>query len=490
MARDEQIVESYDRMPYASTLQPQSHPANLATLAFLRGIDTASPARCRVLELGCADGGNLLPIASELPDSSFLGIDLVPSQIEAGLQRVKDAGLTNVELRAMSLMDADASLGTFDFIICHGVYSWVDAPVREKILAICAENLAPNGIAYISYNTYPGWHSRQMVREMVQFHTRNVTDDAERVQQSVAFMRALSETTGSSHAYGVYLKGAREQMEALTSASYFVHEYLEATNEPCYFHEFTARAAEHGLQFVCEGDPDSGDAEHLPLAAFQNSIRDRIDAEQYVDYAINRSFRRSLLTHASASPRLDIERIRQLHIASSVKPMPQVDTFRNDRGRTYTIPSGPMKSTLEALAAAWPRSLSFAELEARVNASDLPRILDGLHANGAVELSLTPHEVVRGVSERPTVSSFTRWEARQGTSVTTLRHRVIGIQNDDAARFLLPQLDGTRDHAELLRMLDEEIAAGRIEMPRRFADARALLMYELRQAADVALLIA
>src|SRR5205085_5907592 len=182
MSRDEErlVRETYERVPYPSGAQHHTHPDHVAALAILTGLDPAPPQRARVLELGCADGSNLIPMAAELADSRFVGIDLSPRQIENGRAMAGEMALENLELRAMSILDADVSLGQFDYIICHGVFSWVTTDVQEKILEICRANLAPNGVAYVSYNTYPGWRLREAARDMVVFHTRHCTDLEER----------------------------------------------------------------------------------------------------------------------------------------------------------------------------------------------------------------------------------------------------------------------------------------------------------------------
>src|SRR5262249_14540707 len=151
----------------------------------------AAVDRCRVLELGCGSGGNLLPMAESLPESRFLGIDLSPRQVSSGQATIQELGLRNIELKAMSITDVDAEMGQFDYVICHGVYSWVPEPVQDKILAICKENLAPHGIAYVSYNTYPGWHLRGLVRELLYFHSRKIAEPAARVQHARAFLDFL-----------------------------------------------------------------------------------------------------------------------------------------------------------------------------------------------------------------------------------------------------------------------------------------------------------
>src|SRR5207247_7326990 len=129
------------------------------------GVKTAPLECCRVLEIGCASGGNLLPMAEALPEASFLGIDLSERQINEGQQAIAALGLGNVELRHLNVLEIGPDFGLFDYIVCHGVYSWVPPVARDKILEVCRKNLAPNGVAYVSYNTLPGWHMRGMIRD-------------------------------------------------------------------------------------------------------------------------------------------------------------------------------------------------------------------------------------------------------------------------------------------------------------------------------------
>jgi cyclopropane fatty-acyl-phospholipid synthase-like methyltransferase len=152
---------SYDDLPYVSHPFPQTHPARLGAVARIFKLTAPDLSRARVLELGCAAGGNLIPLAARHPDAYFLGVDLSQRQIEEGQQRVAALGLSNINLRRQSLTDLWSKDGGFDYIICHGVYSWVPEQVRDAILRIARENLAPNGVAFISYNVQPGWRLRQ-----------------------------------------------------------------------------------------------------------------------------------------------------------------------------------------------------------------------------------------------------------------------------------------------------------------------------------------
>jgi cyclopropane fatty-acyl-phospholipid synthase-like methyltransferase len=156
----EPVPTTYDELPYINKAFPQTHPDRLATLGRLFGLTPPDLETCRVLELGCASGDNLVPMALGLPNARFVGIDLSGHQIEQGQRQVSALGLSNIELRQFDIANIDASWGKFDYIVSHGIYSWIPAPVRERLLAICRDNLAPNGIAYVSSTRFPLAHAR------------------------------------------------------------------------------------------------------------------------------------------------------------------------------------------------------------------------------------------------------------------------------------------------------------------------------------------
>ncbi|MEX1042790.1 MAG: class I SAM-dependent methyltransferase, partial [Pirellulaceae bacterium] len=173
---------SYDVVPYPSHPFRQTHPEKLAAVGQLFGLKPAPIEKCRVLEIGCAGGGNLIPMADALPESQFMGVDLSQKQIESGQKSIEAIGLTNIELKHLNCTEIDDSFGKFDYIICHGVFSWVPREVQDRIMAVCRDNLQEQGVAFISYNTYPGWHMRGMIRDMMQYHVRNFEDPPRRIQ--------------------------------------------------------------------------------------------------------------------------------------------------------------------------------------------------------------------------------------------------------------------------------------------------------------------
>ena len=170
---------TYDALPYTTRPRRATHPDTLATHAVLLGMAPAPVDRCRVLELGCGTGGNLVPMAATLPQSRFVGIDLSAVQVAEADRTARALGLSNVEFRAASILDVDAGWGAFDYVVCHGVYSWVPPRVQDAILAVCGRHLAPRGVAYVSYNTYPGWYARAAARDAMLFVARRAPTPAD-----------------------------------------------------------------------------------------------------------------------------------------------------------------------------------------------------------------------------------------------------------------------------------------------------------------------
>jgi SAM-dependent methyltransferase len=245
-------ANSYDEIPYSGRVHPATHPDLLAVVGTLFGMSPAPPSYCRVLDVGCAGGGNVISLAQELAGSQFVGIDLSARQIAAGRDQVRALGLTNVELHALDLLDLGEELGHFDYILCHGVYSWVPAETRDKILAICAANLAPHGVAYVSYNCYPGWHMWGAVREMMMYHTRVHGAARSRVQRAREFLNFLAASVRDPQSYYGRMLAEASQFLAGLPDDYLLHEYLDEVNHPVYFQEFINHAAAHGLQYLWE----------------------------------------------------------------------------------------------------------------------------------------------------------------------------------------------------------------------------------------------
>lgn len=480
------LLASYEEVPYESKPVPGCHPDSLATIASLFGMRPPALETCRVLELGCAGGGNLIPMALTLPRGRFVGIDLSPGQIASGQQVVDALGLTNIELKSLSILDVGTDFGTFDYILCHGVYSWVPPDVQDKILTICKDHLAPDGIAYVSYNTYPGWHLRGLVRDMLCYHARDFKESEERVRQARAFLDFLVQVVGSSETtYGQLLKEEAEHLRTQTD-SYFFHEQLEAVNDPLYFHQFAGRAAAKGLQYLGESRLSSFDAQLSPdlESALDQMAHDLVEREQYLDFLRNRTFRRTLLCHANVP--LDRnptpQRLTEFLTDSFTMPLTTepdltsaaVEQFRGPDGAAISTNNPLLKTALYVLSAAAPRALPFESFWKDVNCRlehaevahgrhDLALALFECFVSGLVQFHVYAPTLAPEPGERPRGSPLARLQAANNVPrLTNLWHRLVELSVFD--RLVLCHLDGQRNRAALLDVLAGFAAGGALEI--------------------------
>ena len=455
--------DSYDQVRYPGLPLAQTHPDRLATIAGLFGLRAASPARCRVLEIGCGEGGNLIPMALTLPGSEFTGIDRAEQAIAQGRSVTAALGLSNVTLRQLDLMET-GRLGEFDYIIAHGVYSWVPSEVREGLLRLCRASLAPQGVAYVSYNAYPGFHRREMFREMMRYHVRGIEDPEGRVRQA----RELIESLAKCQPAG---KPARalfdEELRHLSESEewFLYHDDLAPTNQALYFHEFVADARLHGLQYLAEADffemQDDVYAEPVTGMLQRLADGDVLRREQYLDFVKGRRFRQTLLCssemvlHRCPRP----EGIMGLYVASearSVSPESErrpaaVEEFRGPRGSALQTDCPVARAALHRLREVWPHALRFGDL-AELSGDDaaaLAGILFDGYRVGLLDLYTLPPKSAARAGERPVASPLARLQAQHDSLVTTLRHTTIEI-DDVVSRYFLLLLDGTRNRAALL----------------------------------------
>ena len=479
VAMPSETSKRYDDVPYESLPFEHSHPSWLATVAALFGLSSPPPGGARILELGCASGGNLIPLAEALPGSSCLGVDLSARQIADGQALIAATGLSNIELRQASILDIDASYGAFDYIICHGVYSWVTPDIQQRILEICGNRLTPNGLAYISYNTYPGWRMHGMLREMMQFHAGRFREPAQQIAQSRALLEVLAKAVPSEgNPYGMLLKRESEHLRGC-SDWYIYHEQLEETNDPVYFHEFIRRASSAGLEFVAESEVRSmltSQFSEEVQAALREVATNLIYAEQYMDFFRNRAFRESILCRRGAplKRKLDAQCVRSFSFASALRPFSKYGNLRQSEALHFEAPGYPSidvvdprgKAALLCLCEAWPRALSFDELESAVRARlELGAATDKSRAEFAelmwywflqqiVSITVTSPNCVAKAGERPMGLALARAQAKAGrTTLTNGLHRSVKLNSFDTA--VLTLLDGTRDRTALVSQLAE-----------------------------------
>ncbi len=487
--------QRYDSMPYGNLTHTFSAPENIATVAGLFGVPAPAPATARVLDLGCATGFNLIPFALRNPGARCVGVDLSGVQIASGIEAAAKIGVANLSLIEADLLQVDPqTLGQFDYIIAHGLYSWVPPAVQQAMFDIIARCLAPDGVAYVSYNVYPGWKSKEALRDAMLLHAGDEADVGRQVASARSMVEFLLRAGGDNP--GHPLAPLKEHLERARSAAfeYVAHEYLEPFNLPCYFREFVERAGRHGLSFLSEAQvsmmflPNYGE----DVAGWLRDVagEDPIELGQYADFAVNRTFRQSLLVRAdrarSISRKPDRKALAGMHFAARLRcvddavrldgSMQQFETPANQR---MGVALSGLKLVMSRLTQVFPGTQTRDELiqsaaQAQAGAKDaaahdalaaaIDELLEyltmrgmcrawqaGVNAGTAdAQVPVSDPNVRKLVSLLPEGPGFIANAWHDTVDLTPLE------------RELIPRLDGGMDRAGLVAFVGELVAAGKI----------------------------
>nr|WP_253308398.1 class I SAM-dependent methyltransferase [Rickettsia endosymbiont of Ceutorhynchus assimilis] len=478
---------SYDEVPYSPFSFGYTTPEHLRTIGLLFGLNPPEVKTARILDIGCGVGSNMFNFAETYPKSYSLGIDLSKKQIEQGLKAVDDLKLKNIDLKHLSIMDIDESLGKFDYIICHGVFSWVPDAVKEKILEVANKLLNRNGIAFVSYNTLPGWNMQRTIREMMMFHSEIFQNNNDKLQQAKLLLSFINESLDKSpSSYSKFLQDEAKIL-ALYDDSYLLHEYLGEENTGFYFYQFMDMARKHQLNYLGDTSPSSMFTGNLPIKAAEQlqTINDIVRTEQYMDFITNRKFRSTLLCHNEAAINRNIEfnKLKGFYTTFNVRPV----TNRNDIDLSnaqenisfyYENLPEPFISTASPVMKAIlyvysenignPMSLERVAEAAfkKLGKFQLTDFLAALEANfiklifqGFVKIYAEKPNAIASITAKPKVSELMRYQVKHANfnnankliSVTNRLNNMIGIQIQE--KCILELLDGTNS----LENIEEKI---------------------------------
>ena len=353
----EQAKEIYADLGYLSQPFPYASAPFLESYARLLGLSPAPTATARILEIGSSYGGNLISQALFYPQATFTGIEIAPTQVSVGKTYIDQLGITNLELLEGDVNESHHHLGTYDYIIAHGFYSWVDEDTKDNFLRLCKEHLAENGILYMSYNTYPGWHKMDSVRALLKFANKDI--DTLNHREKVRHGKTVASKLGAlmleydtvKNQQASFLQSLRQTLQK--QDCYVGHDHLEPVNTPVYFHQCMDHMAEHGFTYLCDCDlnlsfPDVYD-EILRTQLEELAPHDPLAREQYIDFMLNTAFRKSLFTHKGATPK----RITETSVTDA--------GFQNSLEQflfTLRIPSEHLEPIFEDLAKRMPISVT------------------------------------------------------------------------------------------------------------------------------------
>ncbi|NNE99285.1 MAG: methyltransferase domain-containing protein [Pyrinomonadaceae bacterium] len=468
---------AYDKLPYSNNILPQTHPDVLSSFASLQGLTPPDIQKSRILELGCGNGLNLICHAADLPESEFIGIDLAENHIEKAKATAKRFAVGNVNFHQKDLMKlSESDFGKFDYIIAHGLISWVPQAVRDKTFSIFSKLLSENGIGYLSYNTYPVWHYVQMLRNIGRLHARDITDSTEAAESAMTFLDLLTECVPPDTIYKSILKQETDFMKQLPKTS-AVHDMFGEINEAFYFVDFVSELKKNGLKFAAEVENLSTRFNSLPPRAFEfiDAIDDVIWREQYLDFFVGRAFRQTLVCHEEIETGYLVEpsAFENFFLASSLRPVskePELQTqkpekFLGAQGRVIESAHPLTKTALYELGNRWGNTVHYSKL---LNDSREALTKFGFPAEdwtkefeAARSLLLTVHmqtdllevhtyqkEVDTSVGKKPAVKKLARMAVEEADFVLLEYNRGMRIE-DPLLRKLLELADGSRTMDEI-----------------------------------------
>jgi methyltransferase-like protein/2-polyprenyl-3-methyl-5-hydroxy-6-metoxy-1,4-benzoquinol methylase len=481
-----QFEESYDDLPYPSHTYAESGVDHLAVRAILSGLEPSPLETCRVLELGCGQGLNLLALAGYYPQAEFVGVDAAAQPIEAAQQLAQQFQLNNLNFHHLNLEAIPAEWGQFDYVIAHGVYSWVSPETQTALLKICKQHLKPQGVVYISYNVYPGWHINTALRDLMFFHTRQQTDTHQRAQQARQLLAYLAENLPiESNYFAQYLRQLHTTLSQ-TSNGYLGHDFLAHYNRPCYFTEFVAQAETAGLQYLANADfntpSDLPETVEQYLLSLTNTP---LESEQYLDFVSNNPFRRTLLCHKEhqLNRSLNRESLPRLRLASAVQasqtPLDihsrETITFQGPNGVALSTAQPLTKAALQYLADMWPLAVPYPELlkaaQTRLGASpsqaehrdfDTNLLLAHAHHYQLIDFHASSPRLAAAISKKPLANPALRHLAQNLGPLTNAYHRRVGLTKP--GYHLLAALNGQRTHSDLKAILHNLVQQGEMNI--------------------------
>ncbi len=462
---------------------PRSQPERLFVVGSVHGLTPKDAASARVLELHCGSGQNLLALAERYPESTWVGVDPNPRFVAMARQSAAELELTNVAFHHVA-----SALDQFDYILASEVFSYQDEGGQEKLLQTCATHLAPAGLAYVSYNTYPGWSLQEMLLRMMRFDAEGGRTPHERISRARLLLDFLSTSmTNSENLYEAAVQANLGHLVEQTDAQ-LRHESLERRNQPVYFRQFIAQARSHGLQLVgdCTLGVRGSDFLDPDLELQLDRITtDPVQKEQYRDVVRNRSLRQSVLCRQD----LQIERAPKAEVLKGLFIEAPIgceaeeanlkstdpDSFMTRSGVRLSTGAPLVKAALVHLGAIWPNYIAYVDLleaaRQRVQAvsrrtitdEDVVRLQESLlecGLKGIIELHSQPQSFTTEVSARPLASPVARWQARREDIITNRSFEAVRLELLD--REVIGLLDGTRETPQIVEELAARARSGRL----------------------------
>jgi len=476
---------------YTSHFFPELSPAHLDYLALATGVlpPEREDGKFRFAELGCGNGMTSAVLAACHPNAQFVGIDFMPVHIANARRAAKRAGLSNVEFLEMSFADACAqNFEPFDYIVAHGVYSWITPQNRAEMVEFFRRFLVPGGLVYLSYNCYPGWLPIAPVQKLVSEYSKTVRGPSTtRVKAGFDFATMLLEKGAASIAQ---YPASKAQIEKAPTQppNYLAQEYLNEAWYPLYITDVIRELSPAKLEYVASATPAENDLRFLMPDEMAEVVRGQPTEELRQltkDLFINARFRRDIYTRGGR--RLSGLDQRQMlgaqHFALTRTPA-NINYTAEYGGRKISFDTPYARRTVELLATGAQSLQTIGEELVKAGAKDglraaleLATIL--LICGAAIPVSWTGADVTkinRSLAERALEDTAcnavaTQWGTAAAIGPVELAAMAVGAKGDTTAQIVaklvtLAKVKGrvfnrnsepVRDEKEVANFLTEEV---------------------------------
>jgi SAM-dependent methyltransferase len=251
-------------------------------------------------DLGCGQGESVNLFAACHPEGQFHAIDFNYAHIAGARNLARQADVTNATFWEASFSDlGELDLPQFDFITLHGIYSWVGAENRQRIVDFLRDKLKPGGVVYLSYNSLPGWSTHAPLRHLLSSYADTQTGPLEeRVERAIQFVRRLKLSGASFFEANPSAKDFFEYICTLPR-NYVVHEFFNRDWTLFYHAEVVRNLAAARLNFV--GSASFAENQDMlrfsaPLQQAVDEVADRVMRETVKDFAVGPLLRRDVFT--------------------------------------------------------------------------------------------------------------------------------------------------------------------------------------------------
>lgn len=410
----------------------RSHPDVLALVAHLFGHRAPEPRKAAIVELGCADGGNLVPLAALLPEAKFLGMDARPSALQQAEAFAKRVGVRNIRWLARPIDQLPAGIGKFDYVICHEPLTNLRFGVQQLVLSTMKQLLAPKGVGYLSHGCRPG----------------------------------VAATASPEVSATQLLKDA--------SSGDDITRRLNERSAGLLFTELAERLAHEGLQYLGDADFTTMFASNAGQAVDQVVRRVAhhgiVAVEQALDYLRGRQYRETLVCHAGIELARQVtpDRLKGLYLSAMTQetrsPTPGgAARYQAQSGAYITTASPALQHVMQMLGAKYPVRYTLRQMLSRMHSltdRDRAVLTSSIFVgciSGAISLSLSPSPAGKS-SATPTAWAVARDQGRRQPWVSNLQHQLVPLSRLPLHAAAIQALDGSCDANRLARELAADCA--------------------------------